>query len=76
MKNFYNKNTKINTKAIFDDQIIEEKIILAKLPKIGYNVGGGILLNKKNIDILVEYNYHKQKKYQTHQGLIKFKVNW
>jgi len=72
---FYNKNTKVNVKANFKDQIIEEKIILSKQPKLGYNTGGNILLNKKNINVSLEYNYYTHKKYQSHQGLLKLKVN-
>ncbi|WP_068041259.1 autotransporter outer membrane beta-barrel domain-containing protein, partial [Rickettsia sp. MEAM1 (Bemisia tabaci)] len=72
---FYNKDTKVNAKAILNNQIIEEKIIISKQPKFGYNIGGNILLTKKNINVIFEYNHYTHKKYKSHQGLVKLKVN-
>lgn len=72
---FYNKNTKVNAKATFKNQSVEEAVILPKQPGHGYNLGGNVLINRKNINILLEYNYYTHKKYQNHQGLIKLKVN-
>ncbi|HJD55675.1 MAG TPA: autotransporter domain-containing protein [Rickettsia endosymbiont of Pyrocoelia pectoralis] len=74
-KSLYNKNTKFSTKATFNDKVIEETITLPKAPKVGYNLGGNILINRKNIDMLLEYNYYIHKKYQAHQGMLKLKVN-
>lgn len=72
---FYNKDTKVNAKAILNNQIIEEKIIISKQPKFAYNIGGNVLLTKKNINVIFEYNHYTHKKYKSHQGLVKLKVN-
>ncbi|AFC71895.1 cell surface antigen Sca2 [Rickettsia rhipicephali str. 3-7-female6-CWPP] len=72
---FNNKNTKVNAKATFKGQTLQEKIIIPKQPKLGYNIGSNILMSRKNINVLLEYNYYTHKKYQSHQGLIKLKVN-
>ncbi|BDU60113.1 hypothetical protein FLA4_05230 [Candidatus Rickettsia kotlanii] len=72
---FNNKNTKVNAKATFKGQTLQETIIIPKLPKLGYNIGSNILMSRKNINVLLEYNYYTHKKYQSHQGLIKLKVN-
>ncbi|KJV78759.1 autotransporter beta-domain protein [Rickettsia rhipicephali str. Ect] len=72
---FNNKNTKVNAKATFKGQTLQEKIIIPKQPKLGYNIGSNILMSRKNVNVLLEYNYYTHKKYQSHQGLIKLKVN-
>ncbi|KJV90437.1 outer membrane autotransporter barrel domain protein [Rickettsia bellii str. RML An4] len=72
---FYNKDTKVNAKAVLNNQIIEEKIIISKQPKFGYNIGGNVLLTKKNINVVFEYNHYAHKKYKSHQGLVKLKIN-
>ncbi|WP_095531965.1 autotransporter domain-containing protein [Rickettsia gravesii] len=72
---FNNKNTKVNAKATFKGQTLQEIIIIPKQPKLGYNIGSNILMSRKNINVLLEYNYYTHRKYQSHQGLIKLKVN-
>ncbi|MCC8418126.1 MAG: autotransporter domain-containing protein [Rickettsia endosymbiont of Glossina mortisans submortisans] len=72
---FNNKNTKVNAKATFKGQTLQETIIIPKQPKLGYNIGSNILMSRKNINVLLEYNYYTHRKYQSHQGLIKLKVN-
>ncbi|MEG8229774.1 autotransporter outer membrane beta-barrel domain-containing protein [Candidatus Rickettsia tasmanensis] len=72
---FNNKNTKVNAKAIFKGQTLQETIIVLKQPKLGYNIGSNIFMSRKNINVLLEYNYYTHRKYQSHQGLIKLKVN-
>ncbi|WP_172795043.1 autotransporter outer membrane beta-barrel domain-containing protein [Rickettsia sp. Tenjiku01] len=72
---FNNKNTKVNAKATFKGQTLQETIITLKQPKLGYNIGSNIIMSRKNINVLLEYNYYTHRKYQSHQGLIKLKVN-
>ncbi|XLM33308.1 MAG: autotransporter domain-containing protein [Rickettsia africae] len=72
---FNNKNTKVNAKATFKGQTLQETIITLKQPKLGYNIGSNLLMSRKNINVLLEYNYYTHRKYQSHQGLIKLKVN-
>ncbi|WP_218460343.1 autotransporter outer membrane beta-barrel domain-containing protein [Rickettsia sp. TH2014] len=74
-RHFNNKNTKVNAKATFKGQTLQETIIIPKQPKLGYNIGSNILMSRKNINVLLEYNYYTHRKYQSHQGLIKLKVN-
>ncbi len=72
---FNKKNTKVNAKATFKGQTLQETIIIPKQPKLGYNIGSNILMSRKNINVRLEYNYYTHRKYQSHQGLIKLKVN-
>ncbi|MGX6959975.1 MAG: autotransporter outer membrane beta-barrel domain-containing protein [Rickettsia endosymbiont of Pentastiridius leporinus] len=72
---FYNKNSKVKARATFKDQVIEEVINLPKQPRVGYNIGGNIVLSRKNINVLLEHNYYTHKKYQSHKILVKLKVN-
>ncbi|AAU03539.1 190 kDa antigen precursor [Rickettsia typhi str. Wilmington] len=74
-RHFNNKNTKVNAKATFKKQTLQETIIIPKQPKFGYNIGNNILMSIKNINVLYEYNYYTHKKYHSHQGLIKLKIN-
>ncbi|MFV9930635.1 MAG: autotransporter outer membrane beta-barrel domain-containing protein, partial [Rickettsia endosymbiont of Haemaphysalis japonica] len=72
---FNNKHTKVNAKATFEGQTLQETIIILKQPKLGYNIVSNILMRRKNINVLLEYKYYTHRKYQSHQGLIKLKVN-
>ncbi|WP_032139296.1 autotransporter domain-containing protein [Rickettsia tamurae] len=74
-RHFNNKNTKVNAKATFKGQTLQETIIIPKQPKLGYNIGSNILMSRKNINVLLEYNYYTHRKYQSHQGLVKLKIN-
>ncbi|WP_198400844.1 autotransporter outer membrane beta-barrel domain-containing protein [Rickettsia amblyommatis] len=72
---FNNKNIKVNAQATFKGQTLQETIIIPEQPKLGYNIGSNILMSRKNINILLEYDYYTHRKYQSHQGLIKLQVN-
>ncbi|QQV74583.1 Putative surface cell antigen sca2 [Rickettsia tillamookensis] len=74
-RHFNNKNTKVNAKVTFKGQTLQETIIIPKQPKLGYNIGSNILMSRKNINVLLEYNYYTHRKYQSHQGLVKLKIN-
>ncbi|MFY9589654.1 autotransporter domain-containing protein [Rickettsia endosymbiont of Halotydeus destructor] len=73
---FNNKQKKVNAKVTWKNRVIEDAITLPKQPKIGYNIGGSVLAQKANISLLLEYNCHLQKKYQSHQGFAKLKINF
>ncbi|MCC8368614.1 MAG: autotransporter domain-containing protein [Rickettsia endosymbiont of Oxypoda opaca] len=75
-KHFNSKNTAVNTTITWKDKKLEEIITLPKQPKIGYNIGAGIVAKKSNITISVEYNCRLHKKYQSHQGMAKLKINF
>ncbi|HJD56078.1 MAG TPA: autotransporter domain-containing protein, partial [Rickettsia endosymbiont of Pyrocoelia pectoralis] len=72
---FHNKSKKLHTKVKWKDKEINETVALPKQPKVGYNIGAGVLTEKGNVSILLEYNCHLQKKYQSHQGFVKLKIN-
>ncbi|WP_341789552.1 autotransporter outer membrane beta-barrel domain-containing protein [Rickettsia endosymbiont of Polydrusus tereticollis] len=73
---FNNKSKKLNAKVKWKNRIVEDTIVLPKQPKTGYNIGASVLAQKGNVDVLVEYNCHLQKKYQSHQGFVKLKINF
>ncbi|UCM93538.1 MAG: autotransporter outer membrane beta-barrel domain-containing protein [Candidatus Megaira endosymbiont of Mesostigma viride] len=45
-----------------------------KLPKLGYNIGGSVLVKRNNTEIEASYNCHLKKKYVGHQGTLKLKL--
>ncbi|WP_341793751.1 MULTISPECIES: autotransporter outer membrane beta-barrel domain-containing protein [unclassified Rickettsia] len=73
---FNNKNKKVEAQVSWEGRQIKETIILPKQPKAGYNIGASVLAQKGNVDVLVEYNCHLQKKYQSHQGFVKLKISF
>ncbi|AAY61170.1 outer membrane autotransporter barrel domain protein [Rickettsia felis str. Pedreira] len=72
---FHNTSKKLHTKVKWKDKEINETVALPKQPKIGYNIGASVLTEKDKVSVLLEYNCHLQKKYQSHQGFIKLKIN-
>ena len=46
----------------------------AKLEKVGYNLGGGVLVKHNNKEISATYNCHLKKKYVSHQGTLKLQL--
>lgn len=75
-KHFNSKNTAVNATITWQDKKLEGIITLPKQPKIGYNIGAGIVAKKSNITISMEYNCRLHKKYQSHQGMAKLKINF
>ncbi|MFY9589771.1 autotransporter domain-containing protein [Rickettsia endosymbiont of Halotydeus destructor] len=71
-----NKNKLVQAKVSWKDKSREKTLVLPKQPKVGYNIGASVLAQKANISLLLEYNCHLQKKYQSHQGFAKLKVNF
>jgi len=45
-----------------------------KLPKLGYNIGGSVLVKRNNTEVEASYNCHLKKKYVGHQGTLKLKL--
>lgn len=53
-----------------------QNYILSKPPKTTYNVGASLVTHIKNLQISLEYHYHLYKRYYSHHGIMKFKVNF
>jgi outer membrane autotransporter protein len=71
---FTDKKPKINSKySVFTEKIIPISGDRKK-DTLKYNVGLSTLLVHKNIEMLAAYNCSFQKKYQNHQGYLKFKL--
>jgi len=47
---------------------------MAKLEKVSYNLGGGVLVKHNNKEISATYNCHLKKKYVSHQGTLKLQL--
>jgi len=56
------------------DREFENYTNTSKLPKLGYNIGGSVLVKRNNTEIDVSYNCHLKKKYVGHQGTLKLKL--
>ncbi|WP_133062972.1 autotransporter outer membrane beta-barrel domain-containing protein, partial [Rickettsia endosymbiont of Culicoides newsteadi] len=73
-KYFNNKNQKIDSKILINNIIFEQQTMIPKQSTVSYNIGTSLLLAKKNTEILMEYNCHLSKRYQSHQGSIRLKI--
>lgn len=73
-KYFSSKTQKVRAKIILQDQMLENELKSDKQAKLGYDLGGNVLVKHKNIEVLAGYNCHLEKKYQNHQGSLKLKV--
>jgi hypothetical protein len=56
------------------DREFENDTNTSKLPKLGYNIGGSVLVKRNNTEIDASYNCHLKKKYVGHQGILKLKL--
>jgi outer membrane autotransporter protein len=76
-----------SVKKILQDKVKQAKVKLhwadrefendnnnRKLPKLGYNIGGSVLVKRNNTEIEASYNCHLKKKYVGHQGTLKLKL--
>ncbi|WP_341757093.1 autotransporter domain-containing protein [Candidatus Tisiphia endosymbiont of Nemotelus nigrinus] len=75
-QNFNHKNQKVTSEINWGHNSIAQTTTIAAQPKINYNIGANILIERKNAKLLVEYNCYLQKKYQSHQGSIKIKFTF
>lgn len=75
VEHYFNDNSKkLNAKVKWKDREVNETIALPKQPKVAYNIGASVLTEKDNVSVLLDYNCHLHKKYQSHQGFVKLKV--
>jgi hypothetical protein len=70
------KNKRAEAKIMWQDQVLKtDTVIMQKQSETSYNIGASILARRKNLELQLEYNCNYQKKYRSHQGLIKLKIN-
>lgn len=50
--------------------------LIPKPPRMTYNIGASLFTHIQNIQISLEYHYHVYKRYYSHHGIMKFKVNF
>lgn len=65
---------RVHSKGTWLGNNFEYDILLPQAPKNSYNIGASLLIERSNINLLVEYNCTLRKKYRNHQGFIKLKV--
>jgi outer membrane autotransporter protein len=61
-------------KLTWADREFENDTNNRKLPKLGYNIGGSVLVKRNNTEVEASYNCHLKKKYVGHQGTLKLKL--
>jgi hypothetical protein len=61
-------------KLTWADRTFENDTNNRKLPKLGYNIGGSVLVKRNNTQLEASYNCHLKKKYVGHQGTLKLKL--
>jgi outer membrane autotransporter protein len=74
--NFINKDTKIKSKFIWMNDYFQSEASEEKPVKLAYNIGAGIMAQHKNTELLLSYNCHLHKKYQSHQGYLRVKLSF
>ncbi|HJD67830.1 MAG TPA: autotransporter domain-containing protein [Rickettsia endosymbiont of Bembidion lapponicum] len=73
--NFNEKTQRVNRTIQIQGNKFTQNHIIPKQAKTAYNLGGGIIGSVKNTIISLDYNYYLNKRYHSHQGSIKLKVN-
>ena len=73
-KVLHDKVKQAKVKLNWADREFENNTNTAKLEKLAYNVGGGVLVKQHNTEIEASYNCHLKKKYVGHQGVLKLKL--
>ena len=54
----------------------EVRVEIPKALKQGYNLGAGIAVVSKMLKLELDYNYHIQKAYSSHEGVMKLKISF
>lgn len=70
----FNKTSLATTKMKWASKSLNDKIIVIKTVKTGYNFGATLLTKYKTIEILPSYNLHLRGKYISHQCSLRLKV--
>lgn len=73
--NFNEKTQRVSRTIQIQGNKFTQNHIIPKQAKTAYNLGGGIIGSVKNTIISLDYNYYLNKRYHSHQGSIKLKVN-
>jgi acetyltransferase-like isoleucine patch superfamily enzyme len=73
-KNFSRSKDKIQARYVWASGASTETHTFNRGKSLGYNLGAGLGVNHKNVEVLAEYNCHLKKKYVGHQGTLKLKL--
>lgn len=73
-KDFTRDKDKIKARYVWASGSSTETHTFNRGKSLGYNLGAGLGINHKNVEILAEYNCHLKKKYVGHQGTLKLKL--
>ncbi|MBU6183969.1 MAG: autotransporter outer membrane beta-barrel domain-containing protein [Rickettsiales bacterium] len=73
-KDFSRSKDKIQARYVWASGSSTETHTFNRGKSLGYNLGAGLGVNHKNVEVLAEYNCHLKKKYVGHQGTLKLKL--
>lgn len=73
-KDFTRDKDKIKARYVWASGSSTETHTFNRGKSLGYNLGAGLGINHKNVEVLAEYNCHLKKKYVGHQGTLKLKL--
>ncbi|RTK92104.1 MAG: autotransporter outer membrane beta-barrel domain-containing protein [Rickettsiales bacterium] len=68
------KSTKVRAKLMWANRYFDKNIDIAKPEKLACNIGASVLGKRNNLEMLLSYNYHFKKKYDSHQGALNIRV--
>lgn len=73
--NLMNKAQKVRAQYVYTSEVLNATASTGvKAPKVSYNIGGGLVVQKNSIEVSANYNLNMAKKYIAHQGSLKLKV--
>lgn len=68
------KSDRVKAKLGWQNGYLVNQVKSGKLPKMVYNVGGGLMTKHKSLELAVGYDCILRQKYQSHQGSLKVKL--
>jgi len=65
---------KVKAKLSWMENYFENDLSSSKSKRTSYNIGANVLAQHKNIELTAGYNLHIKKKFQSHQGSLKLRL--
>ena len=70
------KSDSLAAKLNWNNKTFENKVDVKQSQKTAVNLGGSLNFTHKNIDLMASYGTTMKRKYQSHQGTVKLRINF
>jgi hypothetical protein len=74
-RNLKRSNNKADVNYTSGNVDVTSSMPLTHDSNMSYNTGAGIVIQHQNIECGLDYNYHTEKKFKAHQGVIKLRLS-